>query len=87
MHHYQELPWRYNGRRWIRDRYGKNVLYVPKDTSWKDAICATASPEMLLALRNLVTVLAVTTQVDDVRVQAGIRRAQAAITAAERNAP
>jgi len=76
-------PWTFNGRRWIRDAAGIGVLRVQIGAHPEDVHAAAAAPEMLLALRNLDAVLAIATEVDDVRVQAGIRRARAAIAAAE----
>lgn len=79
--------WRFDGNRWILNEHGDRVLKLAKDARAGDAIRAAAAPAMILALRNLTMVLAVTTEVNDVRVQAGIRRARAALAAAEKEAP
>lgn len=79
--------WRFDGNRWILNAHSDRVLKLAKDARVEDAILAAAAPTMLLALRNLTMALAVTSEVNDVRVQAGIQRARAALAAAEKETP
>lgn len=44
-------PWRYDGRRWIRDAAGIGVLRVQIGANPDDVRCAAAAPALLEALK------------------------------------
>jgi hypothetical protein len=48
-------PWRYDGRRWIRDAAGIGVLRVQLGANPDDARCAAAAPALLRVLREIVS--------------------------------